>query len=192
MFSLTDHCSHVVLRVMAHPRVVHADAVPPTLREAAYLLNELMDGRAVLAEQLCEQIVQCHSVLRERLEKAKDLAPKTPAHLLPPTYEGMKLLGEPAEPGKMHWACRWPHQGLPDRICGWAFVIDPDELDDSENRTALFSQICNHFGHDIHASVDCQWGGGCGRGQVYQNIGGHIGQHHIFEYIRDAKRARLA
>ena len=44
---------------MAHPRVVHADAVPPTLREAAYLLNELMDGRAVLAEQLCEQIVQC-------------------------------------------------------------------------------------------------------------------------------------
>ncbi|KAL1727254.1 hypothetical protein EV714DRAFT_217638 [Schizophyllum commune] len=178
--------------VMAHPRVVHADAVPPTLREAAYLLHELMDGRAVLSEQLCEQIVQCHSVLRERLEKAKDLAPKTPAHLLPPTYEGMKLLGEPVEPGKMHWACRWPHQGLSDRICGWAFVIDPDELDDSKNRTALFSQICNHFGHDIHASVDCQWGGGCGRGQVYQNIGGHIGQHHIFEYIRDAKRARLA
>ncbi|KAL1753644.1 hypothetical protein FB107DRAFT_217390 [Schizophyllum commune] len=178
--------------VMTYPRVVHADSVPPTLREAAYLLHKLMDGRAVLSEQLCEQIVQCHSVLRERLEKAKDLAPKTPAHLLPPTYEGMKLLGEPVEPGKMLWACRWPHQGLPDRICGWAFVINPDELDDSKNRIALFSQICNHFGHDIHASVDCQWGGGCGRGQVYQNIGGHIGQHHIFEYIRDAKRARLA
>ncbi|KAI5830071.1 hypothetical protein K523DRAFT_416201 [Schizophyllum commune Tattone D] len=184
------HASPYGASIGKRPRILYAGDQVPTVVAVLHMLREVIDGDAVFSDELYQMIWEHHPNHREHLQRVVALArkPDTLAPMAPPTKcTGMKATNEAIAPGNHRCECLWTHQGHPGQRCGWAFEIDESQLDDSAYKDEIYRRINEHVGQK---HMGCWWQG-CNSGGVFLNVGGHTAQH-IFDYVRDAKRARLA
>ncbi|KAL1690002.1 hypothetical protein GGG16DRAFT_126011 [Schizophyllum commune] len=187
------HASPYGASIGKRPRILYAGDQVPTVVAVLHMLREVIDGDAVFSDELYQMIWEHHPNHREHLQRVVALArkPDTLAPMAPPRKcTGMKATNEAIAPGNHRCECLWNHQGHPGQRCGWAFEIDESQLDDSTYKDEIYRRINEHVGQKHNTYMGCWWQG-CNSVCVFLNVGGHTAQH-IFEYVRDAKRARLA
>ncbi|KAL1699759.1 hypothetical protein EV121DRAFT_215587 [Schizophyllum commune] len=187
------HASPYGASIGKRPRILYAGDQVPTVVAVLHMLREVIDGDAVFSDELYQMIWEHHPNHREHLQRVVALArkPDTLAPMAPPRKcTGMKAANEAIAPGNHRCECLWNHQGHPGQRCGWSFEIDESQLDDSTYKDEIYRRINEHVGQQHNTYMGCWWQG-CKSVCVFLNVGGHTAQH-IFEYVRDAKRARLA